>query len=447
MNIYRGWTPDMKRRNGMHRILLASIVVALVICSLVLAGGCGDRKQAGTTIRFVTWKPNQPEIWEEILELFHREYPGVRVEREIGPHSSTAFHDLLTQKLKNQSTDVDVFFMDVIWPAEFAAAGWARPLDEFLPPEERGQFLEGSLLADTYQGMLYGIPLFIDAGVLYYRTDLLDAYGYGPPKTWPEMVSIAATIVQGESRKGQTLYGFSGQFKQYEGLVCNMMEYILSNGGAIIDPLTKTSALGRKPAREAVSFVRDHIIGKSAPVGVLTYQEPESLDLFVQGKAVFLRSWPYAWEISNNREKSTIAGKVGIAKLPYFPGGRSYSTLGGWHLGISSFSKQPEAAWKFVEFLTSERVQKLLAVKSGKAPTRRKLYEDGDVLKANPHFKDMKDVFLAAYPRPRTPLYPAVSHILQRYFSTAIAGPAKTDIEKAAAEASRDIDRVLSLAQ
>jgi multiple sugar transport system substrate-binding protein len=196
---------------------------------------------------------------------------------------------------------------------------------------------------------------------------------------------------------------------------------------------------------EAVRFVRDRIIGKIAPVGVLTYQEPESLDLFIQGKAVFHRNWPYAWEISNNPGRSRIAGKVGIAKLPHFSGGRSFSTLGGWQLGISSYSRNKEAAWRFVSFVASERIQKLIAITSGKAPTRKALYSDPEILKANPHFSDMKDVFVSAYPRPRSPLYPAISNILQRYFSKTISMP-DSDIEEEARIASTEIDKIVSLA-
>ncbi|MEF9437693.1 MAG: extracellular solute-binding protein, partial [Candidatus Mariimomonas ferrooxydans] len=132
---------------------------------------------------------------------------------------------------------------------------------------------------------------------------------------------------------------------------------------------------------------------------MLTYQEPESLDLFIQGKAVFHRNWPYAWEVSNNPERSAISRKVGITRLPHFPGGKSFSTLGGWQLGISNYSENKEAAWTFVKFLTSERIQKLLALKAGRAPTRRALYDNSEILRAYPHFSDMKDVFLTAYPR------------------------------------------------
>jgi multiple sugar transport system substrate-binding protein len=423
------------------------IILTLLACFIPVffITGCEKKpEETITTVRFVTWKPNQPEVWDEIVALFENENPDVKIERETGPHSSTAFHDLLTQKLKNRSRDVDVFFMDVIWPSEFAAAGWAMPLGDLFPVSERSAFLDGAILANTYEGKIYGVPLFVDSGVLYYRTDLLKKYGFSPPETWEQMVDQAASIVAREKKEGTGIYGFSGQFKQYEGLVCNMMEYILSNNGRMIDPVTGRSDLMEKASIGAVRFVRDRIIGNVAPRGVLTYQEPESLDVFIQGKAVFHRNWPYAWEVSNNPGRSAIAGKVGISRLPHFPGGESHSTLGGWQLGISSYSENKEAAWKFVKFLSSERVQKIIAVKSGKAPTRKILYGDREVIQANPHFAGMRDVFATAYPRPRSPLYPAISNILQRYFSKAISDPG-SDLKKEAEAASEEINRIVAL--
>jgi multiple sugar transport system substrate-binding protein len=254
----------------------------------------------------------------------------------------------------------------------------------------------------------------------------------------------AEWIVNEEAKSKTELYGFSGQFKQYEGLVCDMLEYILSNGGQIMYEETGKSGLAEKPALEAVQFVRESIIGKAAPEGVLTYQEPESLDVFIQGKAVFHRNWPYAWEVSNNPERSNIVGKVGITRLPHFKGNKSYSTLGGWQAGISNYSKNKMAAWEFVKFLTGKRAQKILALKGGRAPTRKALYDDPEILNLYPHFSDMKDVFLTSYPRPRTPLYPAVSNVLQRYFSKAISSP-DIDLEKEARMASGEIEKIISL--
>ncbi|MGA1865815.1 MAG: ABC transporter substrate-binding protein [bacterium] len=435
-----------KWKFGWNKLLQFSVALAglFALLGMFFIPGCTEKENDGkTTIRFITWKPNHPAVWEEIHTLFEAEHPDIHLIREIGPHSSTAFHDLLTQKLKNRSPDADVFFMDVIWPPEFASAGWALTLDEFFPPPEQAKFMNSPILANSYKGKIYGVPLFIDSGILYYRKDLLKRYGFNPPETWQEMVEQARAIVH-EEKKERELYGFSGQFKQYEGLVCDMMEYILSNNGRILNPQTGRSEIAEKPAIDAVRFVRDAIIGEIALKGVLTYQEPESIALFIQGKAVFHRNWPYAWEVSNNPERSKIAGKVGITKLPHFPGGTSFATLGGWQLGISRYSENKEAAWTFIQFLTSEKIQKYLALEAGLAPTRTVLYDDEEIIQAYPQFSDMKDVFLTAWPRPRTPLYPAVSNALQYYFHKVISDPA-SDIEREAHAASQKIDKILAL--
>ncbi len=437
--------PCVTSRRGPFLKMPVCIFVCLCMVFLLNTTACTKKtEKEKTTIHFVTWKPNIPAAWDEIFRIFEAGNPDIEVATETGPHSSTAFHDLLTQKLKNRSEDVDVFLMDVIWPPEFAAAGWAAPLDEMFLASEQEKFLGGAILANSYRGKIYGIPLFIDSGILYYRKDLLRKYVFKPQETWQEMVKQAEVIVANESIKGGELYGFSGQFKQYEGLVCDMMEYILSNGGEILSPESGKSGLADKPAIEAVRFVRENIIGKIAPVGVLTYQEPESLDIFIQGKAVFHRNWPYAWEVSNNPERSAIVGKAGISRLPHFEGNRSYSTLGGWQVGISSYSKKKEAAWKFAKFLTGEKIQKILALKAGRAPTREALYKDPEILKAYPHFSDLKDVFLTAHPRPRTPLYPAVSNVLQRYFSKAISSP-DINLEEEAKAASEEVEKIIAM--
>jgi multiple sugar transport system substrate-binding protein len=437
---------------------LRSVPVALVALALGLAlapAGCapeagkpeGGGSEGGRVIRFVTWKPNVPEAWEEVYRRFHAAHPGWRVEREIGPHSSTAFHDMLTQKLKNRSPEVDVFLMDVVWPPEFGSAGWALALGESLTPAEREAFFPATIRAATYRGRLYGLPFNIDSGVLYYRKDLLERHGYQPPETWPRLVEQAREIVAARSRAGGGhLAGYSGQFKQYEGLVCDMLELILSAGGGIVDPGSRRCLLAEPPALRAVEFARRELIGRAAPRGALMYQEPESLALFVQGRAVFMRNWPYAWAVANNPDKSKVAGKVGIARLPRFPGQRSHAALGGWQVGVSAYSRRRQGAWAFARFLAGPEVQKLMATTAGRAPARKALYDDPEVLAAQPHLARLKEVFLTAHPRPRTPVYPAVSQLLQVYFSRALAEPGEP-LEPMARSCCRQVEELFALAE
>jgi multiple sugar transport system substrate-binding protein len=332
--------------------------------------------------------------------------------------------------------------MDVIWPAEFASAGWAMPLDGFFPAAEREQFLTAPISANIYEKKIYGVPVFVDAGMLYYRKDLLVKYGFAPPGTWPELVRQAKIILANEN--DPHLVGYSGQFKQYEGLVCNMMEFVLSNGGSLWNEKELKASLDSSKAKDAVRFVRDHIIGEISQRGVLAYEEPDSLALFTQGRALFHRNWPYAWEAAGDARRSKVAGRVGIVPLPVFPGGSKVATLGGWQLAISRFSRKPELAWKFISFMTDREMQKRIALVTGRAPARKALYQDAEILKKNPQFKSQFDTFIQAVPRPRTPVYVPLSNIMQRYFSSAIAIP-NSNIDQLARLASRDMDRVLDL--
>jgi multiple sugar transport system substrate-binding protein len=395
-----------------------------------------------TTLRFVTSKSDAPRLWDEAIAEFERQNSGVKVVRQIAPNSSTQFHDLLTQKLKNRDPRLDVFFMDVIWPGEFASAGWALPLDRFFPPQEQSRFLDAAMAANRYRGQTFGVPLFIDAGLLYYRKDLLEKYRLGAPRHWPELVDHAQTILGSE--RDPHLAGYSGQFKQYEGLVCNMMEFILGNGGALWDQERQTSALQSDRAKAAVRFVRDRIIGEISQRGVLAYEEPESIALFTQGRAIFHRNWPYAWQIANDPKQSRVAGKVGMMPLPAFPGGHGASTLGGWQMAISRFSQIPDVAWRFVAFVTSEQMQKRIALSMGRAPTRKALYEDSELRAQIPQLQSLRATFKQAVPRPTTPVYVPLSNIMQRYFSAALALP-HSNIDQRAALAARDMDRVLDL--
>jgi multiple sugar transport system substrate-binding protein len=397
---------------------------------------------AQTQLRFVTWRSEATGVWESILADFEARHPGIKVVSEVGPHSSTEFHDLVTQKLRNRDQEMDVFFMDVIWPAEFAAAGWTLPLDQLFSVERQKEFIAAPIQANSYNGRIYGVPVFVDGGMLYYRKDLLEKHGLRPPRIWPELVRQARLVLAQE--RDPYLTGYSAQFKQYEGLVCNMMEFIMSSGATLWNEHTLQSTLNDAKAKEAVRFVRDQIIGAISHRGVLAYQEPESLALFTQGKAIFHRNWPYAWEVANDPQRSKVAGKVGILPLPAFQGQKSVATLGGWQLGISRFSRHPQLAWQFVEHMTSSEIQKRIALYTGRGPARKALYRDPEILKKNPQFESQYETFVLAASRPRTPVYLPLSNIMQRYFSSAIA-IADSDIDRLAGSASREMDRVLDL--
>ncbi len=360
--------------------------------------------------------PGDPAAFRRLLDRFEREHPGIRVRDETLPSNTDEQHQFYAVNLESRSRDFDVFSLDVIWVPEFARAGWLRDVEHLFPPAERRAFFPGPVEAVVFENKPYAIPWYIDAGVLYYRSDLLAKYGRPVPKTWQELVSTAREILGRE----QGVYGYIWQGKQYEGLVCNVLEFIWSNGGNVLSD--EKPVLASRMNEEALSFMRDLIVKyRITPPLVTTAIEEPTRQLFGSGRAVFLRNWPYAWTIFN-RTDSTVKGRVGMAELPAFPGHGSASTLGGWQLGVNRYSRHPEAAEKFLLFMTSADVQKEMALTVGYKPPRRALYSDPELLLRQPDLAMLYPIFMKARPRPVTPYYMMITGVLQPEFSAAISG-------------------------
>lgn len=374
-------------------------------------------KAAGTTIIFKHGKiAGDPEQFRQLLDRFEKENPGITVKDETLPASTDEQHQFYAINLEGKSSDFDVLSMDVIWVPEFARAGWLKDITRLLPEDERLDFFPGPMEAVTYQKKIYAVPWYIDAGVLYYRKDLLEKYGTNPPKTWRELVDTARSI----TAKEKGLYGFIWQGKQYEGLVCNVLEYFWSNGGGVLKDGRVVIDSPRNA--EALRFMKDLIFTyRISPDLVLNSIEEPTRHIFGNGRALFMRNWPYAWNIFE-KEGSPVKGKVGVSLLPAFREGMSASTLGGWQLGINRFSKNPEAAEKLIMFLISPGAQKTLALTVGYKPTRKSLYSDADLIEKQPFMVSLYDVFMNARPRPVSPYYMMMTQVMQPEFSAAISG-------------------------
>jgi multiple sugar transport system substrate-binding protein len=370
-----------------------------------------------------------------LIEEFNGAHPGVEVKFQVMPANTDTQHDAYVTYLSAGETGIDLYSLDVIWTAEFARAGWIQPLpDGFMSTEE---FLQGPIESATYEGKLYAVPWFTDAGVLYYRKDLLSDAGLPVPETWNEFTRACRTVAA-----PQGIDGFLWQGARYEGLVCNFLEFFWGMGGSI-DPerLAADPAEVEAEIASTLELMRGFFDDGVSPLSVLTYKEEDSRRLFTEGRALFLRNWPYAWSFAQD-ENSKVKDLVGIAPLPHAEGATSYSTIGGWNTALSSYSKHPKEALEFLEFITSERAMKLRAIEGGYMPTLRSTYTDDDVLKANPHFESFFEVFRNTRNRPRSPHYPRASDVIQENVHAALSG--ETATEDAAAAMVRDLSRIMA---
>lgn len=315
------------------------------------------------------------------------------------PQSTTDILALFRQMFAAKSADLDVINVDVVWPGMIK--DHLLDLRPYTGGAEKAHF-PAIVANNTVDGKLIAMPWFTDAGLLYYRKDLLAKYGEKPPTTWEELAATAKKIQDGERKAGHAdMQGFVFQAKAYEGLTCDAVEWLASYGGGNIVDASGKVTVNNPGAVQALKTAASWI-GSIAPTGVLNYAEEDARGVFQNGNAVFMRNWPYAWSLGNGKD-SPIAGKIGVSALPKGgANGKNAATLGGWQLAVSKYSKAPKEAADLVMYLTSPEIQKERAIKGSYNPTIPALYQDKDVLAAAPFFGSLYEVFTSAVPRPAT---------------------------------------------
>ena len=433
-----GWREQRHKKN-VAALLSAALCCACLLLMAACLRGSGRPACAGTELVFKHGRiGDSGRAIRTLLSQFEEANPDICVREEELPSSTDEQHQYYVINLESRSAAFDIYALDVIWLQAFAKAGWLLPLKTSFDASEVAEFFDAAVKAATFNGQLYAAPWFVDAGVLYYRRDLLDEYGFKPPVTWNELADVAAAIV--ERQPG--LYGFVWQGKQYEGLVCNMLEYLWSNGGAVLRD--GGSALLEAEDVAAMEFVQRMIIERRiSPPFITTLDEESARQIYGSGRAVFMRNWPYAWRVFQ-RQKWAVAGNTGIAPLPSFAGHKYAAALGGWHLGVNSFSSHPFEALRLLKFLVSLYSQKQVALSVGYQPALKALYSDTELLQQQPWLGEFRKVMEHARPRPVTPYYMMISQILQPEFSAIVAG--LREPAKALESASRRVDFIMGSA-
>ncbi|RNF35760.1 ABC transporter substrate-binding protein [Paracoccus methylarcula] len=293
------------------------------------------------------------------------------------------------------TTDVDLYQTDVIWAPQLA--------DHFVDLSDAAkdlipQHFPSVIESQTVDGKLVALPLFTDAPALYYRADLLEKYGKEVPATWEELTLTAQEIQDAERAEGAAdLWGYVWQGNAYEGLTCNALEWIKSAGGGQIVEADGTISVNNDAAAQALEMAAGWI-GTISPEGVLAYQEEEARGVWQTGNAVFMRNWPYAFNLSNG-DDSAVKGKFDVAPLPS-GGDGSAATLGGWNVAVSKYSTKQEAAISLALYLSGPEGQKSTTLKNSNLPTITALYDDPDIAEQVPFVPRWKEVFEQAVPRP-----------------------------------------------
>lgn len=406
----------------MKRLSFLISVLSIVIAASIFGNGSQEELKGPVELNWYAHASTFNNTQEAIIAEFNKTNPDITINLIELPENTSDKLQALLIALRSGDGSIDFFNADVTWTPIFASAGLIEPLDEHFPAAERKKFLPSTIDAATYNNTVWGMPFRTDAGVLYYRKDLLEKYNKSVPVTWDELKNTSNEIVKAERSNGNEMFGMAGSMKQYEGLTCNAVEWFYSNGGTVLD--SKGNVKVNSPENiEILSLIKEMVDLNLYPDGILSYGSGDVRASMFQGNQVFMRAWPKAYALSQNPENSKVAGLLGVAELPKGTSGtRGHSTLGGWQLFLSKDSKHKDAALEFMNFYTSEYAMKLHALNDSYLPARKSLYSEPEVLKEIPFFGMIEDVLANAVPRPKSPFYAETSAIIQVEVQNALNG-------------------------
>jgi multiple sugar transport system substrate-binding protein len=411
---------------SISRVARCAIAVGMAAAALAACGG-GDGSSGGSgtgggssaeltgrgPITLAQGKDTSGNVQNQV-NTWNKQHPNEQVRLIELPEEADAQRQQMVQNAQTKSDAYTVVNLDVVWTAEFAANRWITelPKNQF----DLSKFLAPALKTGQYRDRLYAAPWKTDAGLLYYRKDLLDKAGIKePPKTWDELKAACAKV------KGVDCY--AGQLDKYEGLTCNFSEAVNSAGGIVVDDQGKPN-VNTPQAKQGLDFLAQGFKNGMIPKEAITYKEEEARRAFEKGNLLFLRQWPYQWALSNKAAK--VKGKFDVAPLPGLTGPGA-PTLGGHNLAISAFAKNKATALDFIKFLTSEERERANLLASSEAPTLASLYDDPELQKKFPYLPTLKASLLNAKPRPSAVRYGDVTAAIQEAAYAAISGTKPSD--------------------
>lgn len=399
----------------MTRLITATALAAIMTLS-------AGHALAQTELRIFTGGQQRPDVMRQILDAYQAQNPDVTVEIEVGGATSEQQQQYLNTVLASQDSTIDVVLIDVIRPAQWAAAGWAEPLDDYLGGERDAviaSYLPAYRESNIVDGKIMALPYFADAQFLYYRTDLLEKHGLQPPRTWDELKAAAVKIQEAEGNPN--LAGLLTAGAPIEGTVCT---YLVPYWGAGGELTSDGGAIGLSAEQASRPFDLWGDLKESGvlPSNIAEIPTDRIRQDFQAGNAIFAMNWGYVWNRVQNDEDSQVKGNVGVITLPGFTEDAPATCIGGWQLAVSAFSENKQEAVDLIRYLSSPEVSKQQAILASHMPVFAEIYADAEVLEANPWFEDALPVVETARARPVTPAYTRVSEVIRTNMNAFLAG-------------------------
>jgi multiple sugar transport system substrate-binding protein len=332
--------------------------ITIFALALIIAFGMVGCQSKKTVVRVLTMDQAAMSVddMNAVAEEFMTANPNITIEMTYVPYENV--HDKFVTGMATTPPAYDVVMVDVVWYDEWIKAGYLTDITSRVTADEKNNIFPTAWNVVTRNGKAYGMPWLLDTKYLFYNTDILNQAGFTqPPKTWEELITMAQAI------KSQDLveYPIVWSWKQAEASICDFTALLYGNGGQFLDA-SGAPAFNNPQGVAALQWMKQTIDdGLTNPASV-TDLEGDVLNVFNSGKAAFALNWLFMYDVANfDTTQSQVTGKVGITTIPVFQSMAgslvSASVDGSSGFSVAATSPNIDAAWKYVEYLTSEAVQ------------------------------------------------------------------------------------------
>ena len=418
--------PELSRR---HRVAIGRKARLLLAVAMLWLASCSSQKDAHTLTFWTIGREGEAVV--KLLPEFEREHPDIHVKVQQMPLS--AAHQKLLTAFAGDSTP-DLTQLGNTWLTEFAALNALEPLQARVDAStvvKPDDYFTHIWSINRIDGVLYGVPWYVDTRLLFYRSDLLKAAGFdAPPRTWAQWRTMLAAL----SHPERGTYGIllpTNEYEQLMSLALQQPENMLRDGG-------RYGNFRSEGFKRALAFYVDTFRLRQAPA-ITNVEAGNPWEEFGRGVYAFYFSGP--WNIGEFRQRlpADRENEWSTAPLPG-PDGSGVGAAGGSSLVVFRRSTHKDEAWALIEYLSRPEVQQRFYDLLGNMPARRSAW-DGGSLRTDPKVQAFREQLEHVKPSPSVPEWERIANEMQMVAAQAVAG--ELTVDEAAAEMDRRADRIL----
>jgi multiple sugar transport system substrate-binding protein len=405
------------------------------------ATGFDWKRFKGTQVRFiVSTHPWTDWVQKQLPAL--EEMTGIKVNWEI------LYEDQLRQKLpltlRSDPGAVDGFFTLPSWDAAaFSRARWYEPLDKYIksdltaPDWDFADFFPNILKIHSNGGEQIGVPITVELQTLFYNKAMLQAKNVQVPTTLDEML-VAAKALNDPNNN------VAGYVTRGDGVqaVYTIAPFLFAFGGRWLDD-NGTPELATAPFVNALRYYGE-ILRAAGPPNVVGMQWKTTYPLFQQARAAMFTDATNFVSYFKDPNQSKIVNELGVAALPAGPSG-SHSTVISWGPAIAASSKNKEAAWYVIQYLTSKQMVAASTEATHLPPPRQSVGSSPIFTASLPAdmIQAMKDEIPNAVPNGANPLVIQVPEVRAAIGQAIVSVLQGGNAENAASEAQKRVLQIL----